>query len=59
MDDYLDSFLTLVSDAGYTDLWTLVVKFCWGLKSNIQGQIATIPFEQPTDTDLEAWYAAA
>ena len=28
MDDYLDSFLILVSDAGYMDLWTLVVKFC-------------------------------
>jgi len=27
VDDYLDSFLTLVSDAGYTDPRTLVVKF--------------------------------
>jgi len=44
MDDYLDSFLTLVSDTGYTDPWTLVVKFCRGLKSNIQGQITTMPF---------------
>ena len=44
VDDYLDSFLTLVSDTRYTDPWTLVVKFCWGLKSNIQGQIATMPF---------------
>ena len=26
-DDYLDSFQTLVSDAGYTDPQTLVVKF--------------------------------
>ena len=24
VDDYLDSFQTLVSDAGYTDPWTLV-----------------------------------
>ena len=59
MDDYLDCFLTLVSDAGYTDPQTLVVKFCRGLKTNIQGQIATMPFGQSTDTDLEAWYAAA
>jgi len=44
VDDYLDHFLTLVSDAGYTDLQTLVVKFCQGLKTNIQGQIATMPF---------------
>ena len=27
VDDYLDNFQTLVSDAGYTDPWTLVVKF--------------------------------
>jgi len=27
VDNYLDSFQTLVSDAGYTDPWTLVVKF--------------------------------
>ena len=27
VDDYLDTFLTLVSDARYTDPWTLVVKF--------------------------------
>jgi len=59
VDDYLDSFLTLVSDAGYTDPWTLVVKFCRGLKTNIQSQIATMPFGRPADTDLEAWYAAA
>jgi len=44
VDDYLDSFLTLVSDAGYTDPQTLVVKFRRGLRTNIQGQIATMPF---------------
>jgi len=27
VDNYLDNFQTLVSDAGYTDPWTLVVKF--------------------------------
>jgi len=59
VDDYLDCFLILVSDAGYTDLRTLVVKFHQGLKTNIQGQIATMPFGRPADTDLEAWYTAA
>ena len=59
VDDYLDCFLTLVSDTGYTDPRTLVVKFRRGLKTNIQGQIATMPFGRPTDTDLETWYAAA
>jgi len=59
VDDYLDRFLTLVSDAGYTDSWTLVVKFHRGLKTNIQGRIATMPFRRPADTDPEAWYIAA
>ena len=27
VDDYLDSCQALVSDTGYTDPWTLVVKF--------------------------------
>ena len=59
MDDYLDSFLILALDAGYTDPQTLVVKFRRGLKLNVQSQIATMPFGQPADTDPEAWYAAA
>jgi len=59
VDDYLDAFLTLVSNAGYTDPRTLVVKFRRGLKTSIQSQIATMPFGRPTDTDPEAWYAAA
>jgi len=59
VDDYLDRFLTLVSNARYTDPRTLVVKFRRGLKTNIQGQIATMSFGRPADTDPEAWYAAA
>ena len=59
VDDYLDTFLTLVSNARYTDPWTLVVKFCRGLKLSIESQIATMPFGRPTDTDPEVWYVAA
>jgi len=59
VDDYLDSFLILASDARYMDPQTLVVKFRCGLKLNVQSQIATMPFGQPADTDLEAWYTAA
>jgi len=44
VDDYLDSFLILASDARYTDPRTLVVKFCRRLKLNVQSQIATMPF---------------
>jgi len=58
VDNYLNSFLALVSDAGYTDPRTLVVKFRQGLRMNIQSQIATMPFGRPADTDPEAWYAA-
>jgi len=59
VDDYLDSFQTLVSDAGYTDPRTLVVKFRRGLKLGIQNQIATMPYGRPADTDPDAWYRAA
>jgi len=59
VDDYLDSFLILASDAEYTDPRTLVVKFRRGLKLNVQSQITTMLFRRPADTDPEAWYAAA
>jgi len=59
VDDYLDSFRILASDARYTDPRTLVIKFCRGLKLNVQSQIATMPFGRPTDTDPKVWYAAA
>ena len=59
MDNYLDSFLILASDTGYTDPRTLVIKFCHRLKLNVQSQITTMPFGRPADTDLEAWYTVA
>ena len=51
VDNYLDNFQTLVSDTGYTDLQTLVVKFRWGLKLGIQNQIATMPYGRPANTN--------
>jgi len=59
VDDYLDSFQVLVSDAGYTDPQTPVVKFQRGLRLGIQNQIATMPYGRPADTDPDAWYKAA
>ena len=59
VDEYLDSFQTLVSDAGYTDPRTLVVKFRQGLKLGIQNQIATMPYRRPTNTNPDAWYRVA
>jgi len=44
VDDYLDNFQALVSNAGYTDLQTLVVKFQQGLRLGIQNQITTMPY---------------
>jgi len=49
VDNYLDNFQALVSDAGYMDLQTLVVKFQRGLRLSIQ--IATMLYGQPADTD--------
>jgi len=59
VDDYLDNFQALVSNAGYTDPRTLVVKFQRGLRLGIQNQIATMPYGRPADTDPDAWYRAA
>jgi len=44
VDNYLDNFQALVSDADYTDPRTLVVKFRRGLRLGIQNQIATMPY---------------
>ena len=59
VDNYLDSFLILTSDARYMNPWTLVVKFYHRLKLNVQSQIATMSFRRSADTDPEVWYAAA
>ena len=44
VDDYLDKFLELVSESGYTDPRTIVVKFWKGLDPQIQNMIATMPY---------------
>ena len=59
VDDYLDKFLELVSESGYTDPRTIVVKFWKGLDPQIQNTIATMPYGQPLDTSPENWYKAA
>jgi len=59
VDDYLDNFQALVSNAGYMDPQTLVVKFQQGLRLGIQNQIATMSYRRPANTDPDAWYRAA
>ena len=44
LDDYLDEFVELVAEAGYTDLKIVVVKFRKGLDPQIQNTIATMAY---------------
>ena len=57
--DYLDKFCILISEACYTDLYTIVVKFHYSLQTSIQNQIATLPVSKPEGVDPSAWYNTA
>jgi hypothetical protein len=59
VDDYLDEFKHLVSEAGYKDSKTIVVKFHHGLKPAIQNQIATMASRCPGMSDFTGWYSTA
>ena len=59
VDNYLDEFLELVLEAGYTDPRMVVVKFRKGLDPQIQNSIATMPYGRPLDTSPGDWYKVA
>jgi len=59
VDDYLDNFRDLISDSGYTDPKTIVVKFQRGLNPTIADAVATMAAGRPDDLNPEAWYEAA
>ena len=59
VNDYLDKFVELVAEAGYTDLKTMVVKFRKGLDPHIQNTIATMAYGRPSDASPGDWYKAA
>ena len=59
IDNYLDEFVELVAEAGYTDPKTTVVKFQKGLDPQIQNTIATMAYGHPSDASPEDWYDAA
>src|SRR6202522_3327023 len=59
VDDYLDEFLDLIAESGYTDPKTLVVKFRRGLDPQIQNAVATMTNGRPSDIAPTAWYEAA
>jgi len=43
VDEYLDEFQDLIMEAGYSNPKTIVVKSHWGLDTQIQNAIATMP----------------
>jgi hypothetical protein len=59
VDDYLDDFRDLISESGYSDPKTIVVKFRRGLNPGIADAVATMAAGRPDDLDPEAWYEAA
>lgn len=59
VDDYLDEFLDLIAESGYTDPKTLVVKFRRGLDPQIQNAVATMAIGRPSDIAPTAWYEAS
>jgi len=59
VDEYLDEFQDLITEAGYSDPKTIVVKFCRGLDTQIQNAIATMPSGHPSDMVPMDWYTAA
>lgn len=58
VEEYLNSFQTLISEASYTDFQTIVVKFHYRLRITIQNQIVTLPVGHPEDTNPSAWFEA-
>ena len=59
LDDYLDEFQDLITDAWYTDPKTTVVKFRRGFDPQIQDVVATMAAGRPSDTNPDAWYSMA
>jgi len=48
---YLNKFQSLILEANYTDLYTIVVKFYKGLQTIIQNQIVILLVDKPKDTN--------
>jgi hypothetical protein len=59
VNEYLDKFLDLISEAGYTDNKTIVVKFHRGLDPHIQDFVAIMTSGCPSKEILFQWYNSA
>ena len=59
MDDYINEFLELVEEAGYSDGLSIVMKFQKGLDWDLQDRIAEMVQGRLDNDDPEEWYAVA
>ena len=59
INNYLDEFVELIMEVGYTDSKTTVVKFRKGLDLQIQNTITTMAYGCPSDASPEYWYEVA
>ena len=59
LDDYIDEFQDLVTESGYSDPKTIVVKFRRGLNPQIQNAVATMSSGRPSDANPDEWYNMA
>lgn len=59
LDDYIDEFRDLVTEARYADPKITVLKFRRGLQPQLQNAIATMAAGRPSDDDPESWYSSA
>jgi len=58
VDEYLNKFQDLITEAGYSNPKTIVVKLCRGLDTQIQNAIATMPSGRPSNMVSTDWYTA-
>jgi hypothetical protein len=59
MDMYIDEFSNLIDLSGYSDPLAIVIKFCQGLNTSTQDQIAESGTDRPADNDPDGWYKSA
>ena len=59
IDDYIDHFEELITEAGYTEGRVIVMKFRRGLDNTLQDRIAEMGVDRPLDDNPVGWYEAA
>jgi hypothetical protein len=59
VDDYIDQFEELITEAGYTEGWVIIMKFRRGLDGTLQDHIAEMGVDKPFPGGPVGWYGAA